>query len=156
MLVWGGLAFVAWQQRERKPILIGCGVAALLYPLIAFTGMREVFFLLAGQTTEMIFAGIFLWRAMTGGFTSSNAERVAYGAAGWFLLGRNVYLAGGLVFSDSVRAWYQRSGSLGMENDYLRVAKIWGTGVESVGILMLLVALAVFPAVWWVTRQRQA
>ena len=127
-------------------------IATLTYPLIAFTGARDSLFLLAGQSGEMAFAAICLWRAMTGGFTESRAERVAYGAAGWFLLGRNIHLAGGLVFSDSVRAWYQRSGSLGMENDYLCLARAWGMSIESVGTLMLLVALAIFPTVWWVTR----
>jgi len=163
LVVWGGLGFLTWQQRHNKTLLIALGIATLTYPAIAFTGARDALFLLAGQSGEMAFAAICLWRAITGTFqcrqaldqkhrTESRAERIAYGAAGWFLLGKNIHLAGGLVFSESVRAWYQSSGSLGMENDYLRLARAWGMSIESVGTLMLLVALAIFPTVWWVTR----
>jgi hypothetical protein len=138
-----GIAYCAWRKRS-----IPLGAVALLYPLVAFTGLRDAFFLLAGHLGEIAFGGIFLWRALVGGFTHSRPERVTYATCAWYLIASNVWLAGGLMFSESVRQWYGRSGSFGLVNDYLRLAKSWHMGVGAVAFFMLLVAIASVPVAW--------
>ena len=137
------IAIYAWRMRSKA-----LGAVALAYPVFAFTGVRDAFFLLAGHLSEIAFAGVFFWRALVGGFTQTRAERVAYGACAWYLVLGNIWLAGGLIFSDSVRAWYRGSGSFGLENDYLRLAKSLHVGVGVVAFFMLLVALAALPVAW--------
>jgi hypothetical protein len=135
--IWGGLAWLAWQRKRWWFVL------PVVYPVFAFTGMREVMFLLGGGLGELAFAGIFLWRAVAG-----DKERVASGALGSFLILRNVMLSGGLLFSDASRAAYRGNGSFGLTNDYLRL----GVDVELVGFGMLLLALAV-PVFLWLLDQ---
>lgn len=138
-----GLGYFAWHKRS-----IALGALALVYPLLVFTGVREWIFLLAGHLGELAFAGICFWRALVGGFTRSRPERVLYSTCAWYLVASNVWLTGGLMFSESVRQWYRGSGSFGLENDYLRLAKSLHVGVGAVAFLMLLVTLAALPVAW--------
>jgi len=137
------LAICAWRRRSKALAAI-----AALYPLFAFTGVRDGFFLLAGHLSEIAFGGVFFWRALVGGFTQTRAERVAYGACAWYLVLGNVWLSGGLMFSESVRVWYRGSGSFGLTNDYLMLARSLHVGVGVVAFVMLLVALASLPVAW--------
>jgi hypothetical protein len=137
------LGIYAWRRRSKL-----LGALAIVYPLLAFTGVRDGLFLLAGHLSEIAFGGVFFWRALVGGFTQSRAERAAYAACAWYFVVSNVWLAGGLIFSESVRAWYRGSGSFGLENDYLRLAKSLHVGVGAVAFFMLLVALATLPVAW--------
>ena len=155
--VWAGIAYLTWTHRAHRWVRWwGCS-SALLYPLLAFTGARDAFFLVAGHLGELTFTGVFFYRALTGGFTSSNVERGLYSTLAWCLLGHNVWLTGGLLFSDSVRHWYATSGSLGMANDYIRLGGKLGWSTDGVALLMLLVCLAVLPlAIWVASRARAA
>lgn len=141
--VFIALGIYAWRKRSKA-----LAVLAGVYPLIAFTGAREWLFLLAGHLSEIAFSGVFFWRALVGGFTQTRGERVAYAACAWYLVLANIWLAGGLIFSDRVRTWYRGSGSFGLENDYLRLAASLHVGVGAVGFFMLLVALAALPVAW--------
>jgi hypothetical protein len=142
-VVLAGLAYYAWRKRS-----IPLGALALAYPLVAFTGAHEWFFLLAGHLSEIAFGGVFFWRALVGGFTQSRPERVLYAACAWYLVLGNVWLSGGLIFSERVQQWYRGSGSFGLTNDYLVLARSLHVGVGAVAFLMLLVALAALPVAW--------
>lgn len=137
------LGIYAWRKRS-----IPLGALALLYPLLAFTGARDWVFLLAGHLSELAIGGVFFWRALVGGFTETRAERVAYAACAWYLVIANIWLAGGLIFSEGVRQWYRGSGSFGLTNDYLRLANSLHVGVGVVAFFMLLVSLAALPVAW--------
>jgi len=151
VVVLAGLVCGAWRFRRTRALLVAFGAAALLYPLYAFTGLKEVFFLTGGHLGELAFATIFLWRAMVGGFTPNPLERVLYATLGFYLVGRNVWLAGGLLFSPEVQGWYASSGSFGLTNDYLRLANdVLHTGLGTVAGAMLVVTLLVAPLAWLV------
>jgi hypothetical protein len=154
VVLWGVLGWFAWQLRARGAWPWILGGAALLYPLFAFTGLREFCFLLGGHMGEMAFAGVFLARAISGGWTHSNAERAASATVGWYLLGSNLWLSWGLLFDAEVKAWYYRSGSFGLTNDYIRVGRILGVDLGVVAFGMLLIALAVLPLAWLAARAR--
>lgn len=122
-------------------------VAALLVPLygvLAFSGLRELYHLLAGHCAELVFAGFCLVKALEGGFTHSRLERALHSTLGWFLVGRNAWLTFGLATSRSARALYHSNGSFGMTNDYVRVADdVLGWQLQSVALAMLFAALLV-------------
>jgi len=121
LCVWAGLGSLAWIYRGRRRLLWGFGAATVFYPVFAFTGVRELFFLAGGHLGELAFATVFLWRAIVG-WSRGTGERVLYAVCGWFLWGRNVWLAAGLILSSDVRHWYENNGSLGLRNDYLHLA----------------------------------
>jgi hypothetical protein len=152
VLVGACLLLLAYALRRQRRWFIAATVLAGLYPLLALTGVREVIHLLGGHLSEAVFGTIFLYRALSGGFTESPGERIAYATMGWYLLGRNVVLDGGLLFSESARSAYAGNGSFGLTNDYIRAARHLGWGLEGVGALMLLVTLCALPAAWWVWR----
>jgi len=151
-VIWALLAYGAYAQRDRRAWLLLLGGAALLYPLYAFTSLKEVFFLLGGHLGELAFAGVFFWRALVGGFSGSNAERAAYAAVGWYLVGSNVWLDWGLMFDVGVQEWYRSSGSFGLTNDFIRLGRHLGIGLEVVAGMMLVVTLAVLPVAWLFAR----
>ena len=147
LLIAVALASSAWRWLDGRARWVAAGLLALGYPAVAFTPARELLHLLAGHGAELAFATLALWKTLDGGFTDSKAERGLYGTVGWFLWGKNVALCWGLVRSPAARAEYESSGSFGLTNDYLRVARdVLGWRVESVALVMLLLALAVLPA----------
>ncbi|MHC5009881.1 MAG: hypothetical protein ACYTG6_02900 [Planctomycetota bacterium] len=159
LAILGMLLFGAWQAWQAKRFF-GLALGALVvWPFFTFLeAPREVGFLLSGHLAELAFAGIFLWRARTGGQVRLESERPVYACLGWYLVANNAVLAFGLAFVPSARAWYMTSGSFGLTNDYARVANQWlHLPLEAVGIFMFLVAVSVFPlvlALTWTPRDR--
>jgi hypothetical protein len=155
VLMWGGAGGLAWHNRHNRRLLIVFGAATLLYPAFAFTGMRDFFFLMGGHIGELALAGLFFQRAIDGGWTDSQAERAAYATMAWFLMGQNVWLTGGLLWSTEVQAWYARSGSFGLTNDYIRVARdTLHVDLSVVAGVMLLVSLLPLPLAWLLREKR--
>jgi hypothetical protein len=152
VILWVALAWLVWQFRGRGAGAWVLGALALLYPLFAFTGAREFFFLLGGHLGELFFAGFFLQRALAGGWSGARAERLTHAGVGWYLLGGNVWLAGGLLLDEGAQARYRDNGSFGLANDYLRLAARLETSLETIALLMVLVSLAVLPAAWFLSR----
>ena len=152
LLFWGGIGWLAWRTREDRKVAVIFAAFALLYPAFAFTRMRDFFFLLGGHLGELAFAGVFFWRALT---PRSQVERSMSAMVGWFLVGRNVWLASGLIWSAEVRGWYARSGSFGLTNDYIRLARdVMRVDLSVVAFVMLLVALAPLPLAFVLARRR--
>ena len=148
-VVWLILLWVGWSVRHRPRLRIVLAVALVLHPLMAFSKSHDILHLLAGHMTELAFAGLAFHRAFSGGFTESTAERITYAAVAWFLLGKNVIMNFGLMTSESARQTYLGNGSFGLEQDFIRAARELGWSLSSVGGLMLLLSLAVLPALWF-------
>jgi hypothetical protein len=149
LLIWAGLAWIAWRARNRIALLVPAAVLVVLYPLLAWTESREVLHLLGGHLGECAFAAVFLWRALDGGFSDSKIERVLYAGLASFLLGHNVTLCFGLMTSAIAVDQYRNNGSFGLTNDYLRLAEdILHCPLSTVAAIMLVVALATPAAVF--------
>ncbi len=151
------LAAGAWRLREPAWRYTAVGAVLVVYPLLAWTDARELLHLVGGHGAELAFGLICFHRALTGGFTSSGVERSLYSMLGWTMVGKNVVLTVGLVFSERARDAYRTNGSFGFRNDYLRVADHLNVSVELVALAMLLPALLVVPTaigVYHVGRRR--
>ena len=152
ILVWAAFGWLAWQNREERRVAFTFVAFALVYPAFAFTDMRDFFFLLGGHIGELAFAGVFFWRALT---PRQPVERAMSAMVAWFLCGRNVWLAGGLLWSTEVQSWYARSGSFGLTNDYIRIARdVLHVDLSVVAALMLLVSLAPLPLALFLAKRR--
>jgi len=150
--IWAGLGFLAWRVERPAARWTFLGIVLVFYPLLAFTDLREVLHHLGGHLGELAIGGVFLARALSGGFSESQVERGLYSTLGWFLIGTNLFLTLGLVGSSAARAEYASNGSYGMANDYVRLANYLSWSLEGVAMLMTVVALVVAPAVvggWW-------
>ncbi len=156
-IVMAAFAWLAWRDRASRGRQVTWIALLAIYPVLAFTGAREAAFLFAGHLGELAFATYFLSRAVSGGFTGSAAERAAHAMVGWFLVGRNVWLAGGLLWKESVRDWYADSGSFGLVNDYLRIAReVFGSSIAVPATAMLVVALLVLPTALWIGKRSES
>ena len=160
LAVWIASAVLVWRVREPS---LRSGLLALLmisYPVLAFGPLREVVLLSSGHIFELVIAGLFLERALSGGLTSSQAERLLYSVVGWFLVGRNAVLTLGLTLSPAARADYEESGSFGTTNDYVRLAEALECRLQLIAACMTLAALAAAPlavAFWrWSSRRGPA
>ena len=150
--VWALIGWIAWHVRDRRRARWIAAAAFGIYPLLAFSEGHELLHLLAGHGAELAFAGIFFYRALSGGFTESIPERITYAACAWYLLGRNVVLDFGLMTSEAARAAYVGNGSFGLTQDFVRAARMLGWHLGGVGALMLFLSLATLPIAWWVWR----
>ncbi len=150
LAVWCGLGYLAWQRRGAWFAL------PAVYPLFAFTGLREFFFLCGGHLGELTFAAIFFWRALVGGYTDSASERAAHATVAWFLFFRNLFLSGGLLLSEAARAAYAANGSFGLRNDYIRIADdLLGVDLGVVAFFSLVLVLLVPAAAWFIAERRR-
>jgi hypothetical protein len=121
-------AAAAWHFLAGRARWIAIGLVAVLYPAVAFTTLS-------------------LWKVLDGGFTKTPVERALYGTVGWYLLGKNAFLACGLMTSSSSRATYAENGSFGLTNDLIRAAEdVLGWRLESVAFLLLVACVLVVPA----------
>jgi len=159
LLIWAGLAGLAvWSRRDRRALAV-FAVLAATYPVLAFTGFRDVFHLVAGHLGELVFAAVFFWRALVGGFVHQEGERPLYAMLGWFWMGGNAFLFSSLTASEASRQWYRAHGSFGLQNDFVRLAGIWGVPLETVTAPMILVSCLPLPAAllmfWFVRREEK-
>ena len=148
LLVWAALILgtVYFWLARRKQVAIPLLALALSYPLLAFTGLREMLFLLGGHGGETVLATIFFWRAAVISHKVREEERTLYAALGWFLWLQNLVLHWNLMFSAASRNWYLNNGSFGLENDFVRLADSLGWSLPGLSGVMLLVTLALPPA----------
>lgn len=131
------IALLLYQTTVGKARALALGALGVVYPLLIFTGLGEMLFLVGGHGGELVIGAVFLWRAITANECHHSAERTAYGMLGWFLVGRNVWLGFSLAFSPAAHATYGSNGSYGLTNDYIRLAEeSLGTTVGTVGFAM--------------------
>lgn len=90
-LCLGGLAALYWRNRLT---LAALGAAIGLFALCAHTRAHQAIILFMGHGTELVLAGVFLYRAMGSSAILHAAERPLYAACGFFI-----------VFSDAAFAW---------------------------------------------------
>jgi hypothetical protein len=139
-----GLGFYLLRRFRRLQVVLGIIVAA--YTLSAFTPMHEVLQLFMGHGAELIFAGIFLHRALDGEKVRTPAERPLYAFAGCFILLSDLRFALRLLFSAEQRQRYEEAKGGGHWMDFSRIAEEYlGTDLETVAAVFLLCCL--LPAV---------
>lgn len=157
LAVWAGLGALAWSRRRNPPALKLFGGLAALHVLLVVTGADAWIGVAGGHLFELLFAGLFLYRAATGSAVKVPAERPLYAACGFFLLFQVLALAGRLVTDAAARADYRASkgGALAMDLDRL-AAELLGVPLALVAGLLLLAALATPLLTWlWLRREER-
>ena len=106
LLIYGGWAFALYAYRRHRPALVAVAALLGLYSLFALTPLHEHLIGFMGHGTELIFAGIFLYRALSGSAVKVPAERPLYAFVGLFILASDVRFALGLIWSPVERQLY--------------------------------------------------
>jgi hypothetical protein len=136
------LMLAAIYFRRNSVILIGTAVAAVVYPLLAFSIWSDALIVALGHGTELIIAVIFLYRAMSGSSLIQEAERPVYAFLGFFIVIFNVVFNYKLITNTTFRFEYEYAKG-GMQMDYSVLAsEYFHTGLVTVAKVFLVLALA--------------
>ena len=84
--VYGLFCLGFYIYRKNRLSLISLSIAVLLYSLFAFAALHKILILFMGHGLELVFAGIFLYRALSGSAVINPLERPLYAIIGFFRL----------------------------------------------------------------------
>jgi hypothetical protein len=157
ILIYLGFAALAYFVRENRGVLLALAVWVCAYTLIAFTPLHEAIEIAMGHGSELIFAGIFLYRALTGDACRVRAERPLYAFCAFFILLNDVVFAVSLLTSRASVAEYEDAKGGGHWMDFSRLAEDY-VGVELqtiVFVFLLATVLVPFAAYLASTRSAQ-
>ena len=93
-----------------------------IYSLCAFTDIHKILNLFMGHGFELLFAGIFLYRAISGYGCRYSIERPLYGMLAFFTVFYDIRFAWQLIFEPSVRATYEEGIGGVLDNDFVILA----------------------------------
>ena len=143
-----------WQVREHA-LLWRAGLGVLgIYGLALITGADDVLIIAMGHGAELLFAGLFFGRALTGVGCKVAAERPLYAWIAVYIVLFDLRFAWRLATSAVERANYGAAKGGGHWMDFSRLAAEFGVPLETVAISFLLATLAPLPlALAWALRR---
>jgi len=150
-LVYTSFAWLLLRYRQQGGAVILLVCAILFYSLLAFTPAHRVIALFMGHGTELLFSGLFLFRAMSGHATFHSLERALYGFIGFFLLFRATEFVFQFLYDPAYNAFYYE-GKRGTANDFIRVASMTGVTTDNVFRFFFVCALSTPLIAWFVYR----
>ncbi len=118
LALYGALFYVFRKNRMTQIIL---GVCLVIYCIFAFTPVHQILILFMGHGMELTFAGLFLYRALSGSSVINPLERPLYAFVGFFTNFRDVGFAYNLLYDPATRSRYME-GKGGLTNDFVRLA----------------------------------
>jgi hypothetical protein len=117
--VFAGLIYVYRKNTATVCVLL---IAAAIHALINYTKIHYMLILFMGHGTELIIAGLFIYRALSGRSIVHSAERPLYALLGFFVVFFDLSFAYRLLGSASYRAVYGMAKGGEIEMDFIRIA----------------------------------
>ncbi|REJ73380.1 MAG: hypothetical protein DWQ36_02195 [Acidobacteria bacterium] len=149
------LGFWIWQARGHRRIQVFAASILVLYSLLNWTQGHQHLFDAMGHGGELVFATIFLQRALAPAHRFDTLERPLWAAAGVFVTLQLIAFSWTLALSASRQSAYAQ-GMRGFRHDLLRIADWLGLPLPlvaaSLGLLALLPPLVAF----WVHRHGES
>ncbi len=156
VLIYAALGLGIFHLRASRAAMAALAAITAAYSLAAFTSIHEVLRLFMGHGSELIFAGIFLHRAISGERIQIRAERPAYAFAGAFILLHDIHFASGLLLNQERRVEYELAKGGGSWMDFSQIAEIYlGTELKNVAGLFLF-CCALPPLLCLIVHRRRA
>ena len=140
----GWFALALWRAPNDRRELVPWAIGAAVWGVAVFTPLRDPLIVAMGHGSELLFAGIFLYRALSGNQVLRSEERPLYAALGLFILAFDARFAISLITSDAHREAYGAAKGGGDWMDFSRIAADFGWSLPSVARLFL-VACALTP-----------
>ncbi len=123
VFIYLGFAYVLYLFRQKPQTVVILAVIVAGYSLAAFTPIHEVISLFMGHGFELLFATIFLYRAISGSAIIIAVERPLYAFLGLFIEFRDIRFAYRLITSHSSRIEYGAAKGGGHWMDFSRIAR---------------------------------
>jgi len=121
IVIYLGFGVLAYLYRGNRAMLIAIVAVALTHGIISSTSMHSVIILFMGHGTELLIAGLFIFRCLSGRAVVHPAERPLYGVIGFFMLFYDLRFAYRLLTSPS-RVEEYLGGKADLDNDFVRIA----------------------------------
>jgi len=141
-LVYAALVCLLWVFRRNRSSF---GVVALVtggYTLLLVTDGADIVMLAMGHCAELLFAALFIHRAVSGRACRHAAERPLYAWIGFHIVLHDLRFAWGLVSSSFQRELYAEAKGGGHWMDFSRLANEYlGVSLETVAFAFLLLCL---------------
>ena len=140
-LFFGWLLYFYRRNRLTFSIIL---MIVALYSLTAFTSAHQVVILFMGYGAELVFAGIFLYRALSGSSIVVSVERPLYAFLAFFIFYKDFSFAYDLMYSSAYRAEYAAAKGGGHWMDFSRIAReFFHVELTSVAAFFLLLCVVV-------------
>ncbi len=146
------LLILSWRNNLRMIWLTGFSV---VYLYLMCSHADEVLGIFMGHGSELIFAGIFLYRGISSYACSHEAERYAYMMLGAFMIFHAMGFAHGLLFDKyKIMEYYEGKGGL-LDNDFVRIADdYWHVKLSTVVSFYYALVLLTPVVTVWMYRHR--
>jgi hypothetical protein len=123
ILIYVGFAGLFWVYRKNRGTLIVLAILILIYSVCAFTSIHSVLILFMGHGTELIIAGLFIYRSLSGRAIIHAVERPLYGIIGFFIVFADIGMAYRLLTSFAYRQDYLGAKGGDLDMDFMVIAR---------------------------------
>jgi hypothetical protein len=139
VLVQAGLLALCWIARHHRGVLAVAVAVCALYAATAWTALHHGVILAMGHGMELVIAGLFLHRALSGNACQTPAERPVYAFVGFFTVIHDLRFSWRLLTSEYQRELYANAKGGGHWMDFSRLAgEHFGTSLEIVAAVFVL------------------
>jgi len=141
--VGSGFAYLCYRYRQNdltSRMLLG---GAIVYGTCTLTPLHSLLIVAMGHGFELLFSGIFLYRALSGWSCRYSIERPLYGMLGLFTVFYNVRFAHTLLTDAEERVIYEAGKGGILDNDFVRLAiDYFNVDLSRVVMVFLLCSIA--------------
>lgn len=155
ILIYLGFAALGYWLRAERGYLIALCAWVVAYTLAAFTSVHEAFEIAMGHGSELIFAGVFLYRALTGDACRVAGERPLYAFCAFFILLSDAAFAISLLTSRANVLDYEDAKGGGHWMDFSRLAEDYLHVQLQAVVFLFLVAVALVPFAAYLASARK-
>ena len=122
ILIYVGFAGLFWVYKKNRATLIVLAALVILYSVAALTSIHSVLIVFMGHGTELVIAGLFIYRSLSGRAVIHAVERPLYGIIGFFIAFSNISMAHKLLTNVYYREDYLNAKGGDMDMDFSVIA----------------------------------
>ncbi len=145
VVVMVAMLYLGWRMRRRPVATICVGAGVVVYSLLAWNKGHMLVIEASGHGFELLFAGVFLYRAFTGLGLRLSVERPLYGMLGLWFLFHNLAFANQLLTNPAARAEYAAAKGGGDWMDFAQLSRDLNMEFSLVVGCYLILCLMVVP-----------
>jgi hypothetical protein len=123
LLIYIGFAGLFWVYRKNRGTLIFLAILVPIYSVCAFTSIHSVLILFMGHGTELVIAGLFIYRSLSGRAIIHAVERPLYAIIGFFIVFADISMAYKLLTSFAYRQDYLGAKGGDLDMDFIVIAR---------------------------------
>jgi hypothetical protein len=154
-LVYAGFGYLFyryWHHVAASRVVL---VGAISYSLCFVMPLQGLLISAMGHGSELMFAGIFLYRAWSGYACRNAEERPLYGLLGLYLVVYDIRFTWGLLFDTELRDIYEQGKGGVLDNDLVGIARNYLHSSLALPVVILLFCTLLTPMITlWIYSQR--